>query len=100
MQKKGVQNKPNYVTLPVFEKGTDFMAKSFAKVFERFEQIDKRFERTDKVLESMLKEMQTNSQDAKDHRMMMGSLNHSDINQERKINGLEMRIEKLEQKIK
>ena len=89
-----------FVTMPVFEKGMDFMAKSFAKVFEKLDQHDKQFAQIGKVLESMLKEMQTNSQEAREHRMTMSGLNHSDIMQERKIKGLEIRVEKLEQKVK
>ena len=96
-----------YVTMPVFEKHQDFMAKSFAKVFEKLEKHDKYFEEVfdkfkqhDKIFETMLKEIQNNSQEAREHRMMMSSLNHSDITQERKIEGLIIRIEKLEEKIK
>ena len=67
---------------------------------KRFELIKDRFDQNDKVLQTMLKELQNHSQEAREHRLLMSSLNSSDISQERKINGLEMRIEKLEQKIK
>ena len=84
----------------MFEKGMDFMAKSFAKVFDKLEQHDKKFEQHDKAFELILKELQNNSQEAREHRMLMSGLNHSDIAQERKIKGLEVRIEKLEEKVK
>ena len=100
MQKKTMKKEPKYVTIPVFEKGMDFIAKSFAKVFERFEQINKKFEQHDKAFELILKEMQTFRQESHEHKMMMGTLNHTDVMQHRKIEGLEIRIEKLEQKVK
>ena len=84
----------------VFEKTMSSVARSFSKIDERFSKIDERFDRTDKVLELILREIQRNSQEANGHRMMMRSLNSADINQERKIEGLETRIEKLEQKVK
>ena len=100
MQKRATNKEPKYVTVPMFEKGMDFMAKSFAKVFDKLEQHDKKFEQHDKAFELILKELQNNSQEAREHRMLMSGFNHSDISQERKIKGLEIRIEKLEGKIK
>jgi phage shock protein A len=91
MMKKIAKKEPKYVTMPVFEKAMDFMAKSFAKVFEKLE-------RHDKAFELVLKEMRDYSQEAREHRMMMSDLNHSDISQERRIEGLEIRVEKLERK--
>lgn len=107
MKKKGVEKEPKYLTENkfsafenkfnifenTFEKSMRSIARSFEKVFEKLD-------RHDKVFEVMLKEMQTNSQEAREHRMMMGSLNHSDVIQERRIKGLELRIEKIEEKIK
>ena len=81
------------MTMPVFERHEDFIAKSFAKVFEKLD-------RHDKVFDIMLKELQNHSQEAREHRMLMSGLNHSDIAQERKLKGLELRIEKLEEKVK
>jgi hypothetical protein len=93
MKKNVSKKKSEYVTTATFEKGMDFMAKSFAKVFDRFD-------RNDKVIESLLKEMQNYGKEAREHRMTMSGLNHSDISQEREIEGLKIRVEKLEQKIK
>jgi radical SAM superfamily enzyme YgiQ (UPF0313 family) len=93
MKKNVLKKESRYVTTTVFEKGMDFMGKSFAKVFDRFD-------RNDKVIESLLKEMKNYGKEAREHRMDISGLNHSDINQEREIEGLKIRIEKLEQKIK
>lgn len=93
MKKNILKKKSEYVTTAIFEKGMDFMAKSFAKVFEKLE-------RHDKAFELMFKEMQNYSKEAREHRMTMSGLNSSDITQEREIEGLKIRVEKLEQKIK
>jgi len=69
------------------------MAKSFAKVFEKLE-------RHDKAFELIFKEMQNCGKEAREHRMTMSGLNHSDITQEKEIEGLKIRVERLEQKIK
>ena len=76
------------------------MAQQFKKVFERFERHDKIFDQHSKVLESILTEIQKTNQEAKEHRMMMSTLNQTDVSQQRKIQGLELRIEKLEEKVK
>jgi hypothetical protein len=93
MKKNILKKESGHVTTVVFEKGMDFMAKSFAKVFDKLD-------RNDEVIGSLLKEMQNYSKEAREHRMTMSGLNHSDINQEREIEGLKIRIERLEQKVK
>ena len=100
MPKKPTEKESKNVTLLVFEKHQDFMAQQFAKVFERLDQHSKILNQHSKVLETMLKEMQEGRKEANDQRMMISSLNHADVSQYRKIEGLEIRIEKLEEKIK
>ena len=107
MKKNASKNKSEYVTTVVFEKGMNFMAKSFNKVFEKLDNHDKMFvkvfeklDRHDKAFELILKEMQSYGKEAREHRMTMSGLNSSDINQEREIEGLKIRVEKLENKIK
>ena len=63
-----IKKGPKYVTADtfkkfekVFEKDMDFMAKSFNKVFERLD-------RHDQVFNIMLKEMQSYSKEAREHR--------------------------------
>ena len=113
--------KANHVIMVAFEKHGDFMALQFKKVFEKldqhdtyfvkiFEKLDQHdkyfvkifetFEQHDRVFEIMLKELQKTNQEAKDHRMMMSDLNRTDVSHYRKIEGLELRIEKLEAKVK
>lgn len=101
-----IKKEPKYLTADtfkkfekVFEKDMDFMAKSFNKVFEKLDKHDERFDRHDKVFDIMLKEMQTYSKEAREHRMTMSGLNYSDISQEKEIKGLKIRIEKLEEKV-
>jgi len=98
---------PKYVTMPVFEKSMDFIAKSFKKVFDKFDQNDKKFEQVfekfsqhDKAFEVIIKEMKGFSQEAREHRKAMLDLNYTDVTQSNKIDGLEMRVTKLEDKIK
>lgn len=105
--KKIIKKELKYLTIPIFEKGMDFMAKSFNKVFERFDKNDEKFFKIsekldchDKVFDIMLKEMQGFNKEAREHRMTMSGLNHSDISQEREIKGLKIRIKRLEEKIK
>ncbi len=93
MKTRSVKKEVGYVTAPMFEKGIDFMAKSFAKVFDKLE-------RHDKAFDIILKEMQTYRHQSHEDRLSIGSLNHSDISQEREIEGLKIRVEKLEEKIK
>jgi len=107
MKKNILKKKSGYVNTTVFEKSVDFIAKSFAKVFDKLDNYDKlfakvfdRFDRNDKVIESLLKEMQSYGREAREHRMTMNGLNHSDISQEREIEGLKIRVERLENKIK
>jgi hypothetical protein len=107
MKKSLPKKKSEYVNTTTYEKGMDFVAKSFAKVFTKFDNQDKlftkifdRFDRNDKVSESLLKEIQNYGKEAREHRMSMSGLNHSDIIQEREIEGLKIRVERLENKIK
>lgn len=55
------------MTVPMFEKGMDFMAKSFAKVFDKLE-------RHDQAFNIVLKEMQAFREEAREHRMITSEL--------------------------
>ncbi len=86
MKKSVLKKKSEYVNTDTFEKGMDFMSKSFGKIFNKFDNYDKlfakvfeRFDRNDKVIESLLKEMQNYGKEAREYRMSMSGLNHSDI---------------------
>jgi hypothetical protein len=100
MKKEIRETTGKYVTEKTFEKHMANVAKSFARVDERFGKIDERFDRIDKVMNTVLKQLQEQNQEARENRMMMNSLNFSDVSQQRKIEGLEIRVEKLESKLK
>lgn len=92
--KKGIKKTTEkYVTEKTFEK-------SMVSIAGSFEKIDERFDKIDKVMNTVLKQLQEQNQEARENRMMMNSLNFSDVSQQRKIDGLEIRVEKLESKLK
>ena len=107
MKKQVAKTTPNnqgekYVT----EKRFDAFAVSVSK---RFDQIDKKFEGVDQKLNkldgieagmnTLIKQMQTMNEESREHRLAMSALTHSDVKQERKIDELFERIEKIERKI-
>lgn len=93
MQKKATKKEPKYVTMPVFEKSMASIARSFEKIESRLDQHDKSF-----IL--ILNQLRSMQEEAREYRLSMSSLNHSDVVQEREIEGLKVRVEKLEQKVK
>ncbi|MEI8174597.1 MAG: hypothetical protein WCG28_01455 [bacterium] len=82
-----------YVTMSVFEKAMASIARSFSKMDERFDQQDKAFE-------LLLKQMQTFTLESREHRQSMSSLMRADISQEKTIEDLQTRVERLEMQIK
>lgn len=82
-----------YITMSVFEKAMASIARSFSKIEEKLD-------KTDQIASLVLKEMQIYREESKENRMTMSLLNHNEIKQEHRVSGLELRIEKLEQKIK
>ena len=104
---KKVTKKLQSTTAPAFEKHQDFMGQQFKKVFEKLDHHSKILDQHSKVLDKhskaldvILKEMQEQTRENREHRMMMNDLNRTDMIEHRKIEGLELRIEKLEEKIK
>lgn len=75
-----------------FENHMANIAKLFAKINERLAQHDKAFE-------LILKQMQTFTEEAREHRQTMANLMHTDIRQERSVEDLRIRVERLEMKI-
>ena len=92
MRKEVKKITEKYVTMSAFEKAMASIAKSFTK-------IDERFTRHDKAFELMLKQMQTFTEEAREHRQTMANLVHTDIKQERTVEDLRIRVERLEMKI-
>ena len=89
-----------YVTIPIFEKAMTSIAKSFSKMDERFDKIDQRLIRHDKAFELIFKQMQIYAEEAREHRQTMASLIHTDIRQERDVEDLKIRVERLEAQLK
>jgi len=84
---------PKYITTGIFEKSMRAIAQSFQKVFDRLDNHDKK-------LEIILREIQSFREEARDHRTLLSHLSQSEIMHERRLEGLEFRIEKLEDKVK
>ena len=75
MKKKTVKNNSKYVTVSEFEKVINQHEKAFVIT---------------------LKEIQAFREEAKEYRQTMSSLMHTDIKQERTIEDLKVRVERLE----
>ena len=83
-----------------FEKHMTNIAKSFSVIDERFDKIEERLARHDKAFEMILKQMQVYTDEAREHRQMMSSLIHTDVKQERELEDLKIRVERLEMQSK
>jgi septation ring formation regulator EzrA len=83
-----------------FEKSMTSIAKSFDRIDERFEKIDERFDRQDKAFGLLLKQMQAFTEESREHRQSMSSLMRTDVSQEKNIEDLKIRVERLEMHIK
>ena len=91
--KFGMFEKKFQVFESTFEKHMTNIAKSFSKIDERFTQHDKAFE-------LILKQMQSFTNEAREHRQTMSSLINTDVKQERTVEDLRIRIERLEMQMK
>jgi len=98
--KDAKKTKEKYVTMLVFEKAMASVARSFSKVDERFDKMDERFDKHDGAFTLILKQMHTFTEEAREHRQTMSSLMHTDIKQERIIEDLKIRVERLEMRVK
>ena len=79
MKKKILKNKLKYVTMSAFQKMIDEHEKAFIVI---------------------LKEIQAFREEAREYRQTMSSLMHTDIKQERNVEDLRIRVERLEVKVK
>jgi chaperonin cofactor prefoldin len=84
--KKAVKKKEKYVTETTFEKHMNAIAKSF--------------DQHQRVMEDMLKEIKQIHEDNKYFRESISSLYGDSSHHDRKINNLDIRLEKLEMKSK
>ena len=83
-----------------FEKHMANVAKSFSRIDEKFDKIDQRLVQHEKAFALVLKQMQTFTKEAREHRQTMSSLMRTDIGQEKAIEDLQIRVDRLEMQIK
>lgn len=93
MKKNVLKSEPKYVTMSAFEKAMGSVSRSFSKIEEKLGKHDEAFT-------LILKQMQIFTEEAREHRQTMSSLMHSDISQERQVEDLKIRVERLETRIK
>ena len=91
--KKTDKKAPKYVTMSVFEKAMASIAKSFSGINEKLAQHDNAF-----VL--ILKEIRAIHNDNKEFRKSISGLTIDGLSYDRKIENLNLRVEKLESKVK
>ncbi len=79
------------------------MEKEFKKTISRMDERINKFEKIlnqhEKAFMITLKEIQAFREEAREHRQTMASLMHTDIKQERSVEDLIIRVERLELKI-
>ena len=97
---KKVSAKLPVLTTSAFEKHERFMGQQFKKVFEKLDQHSRILDQHSGALQVILEEARKDREQAKSDRMMMGVLNHTDVAQQRKVAHLELRVEKLEAKVR
>jgi|SRR3989344_522011 len=104
---KKVSAKLPVLTTSAFEKHERFMGQQFKKVFEKLDQHSRILDQHSRILDQhsgalqvILEEARKDREQAKSDRMMMGVLNHTDVAQQRKVAHLELRVEKLEAKVR
>jgi len=74
--------------------------KANSKIDERLNKFEKILSRHERAFIITLKEIQAFREEAREYRQTMSSLMHTDIKQERTIEDLQVRVERLEMKIK
>ncbi len=87
------------LTVDIFEKSMASIAKSFLRVDERLEKIDERLEKHDRMFETILLEIRNLHEDNKYIRNTLSALVRQDAKDERKMEDMLVRIERLEAKV-
>ena len=107
MKKEMIKKEPKYLTetrFHVFENKFGVFEKTFEKhmanIAKSFSRVEERLVRHDKAFELLFKQMQTFTEEAREHRQTMSSLMRSDISQERTVEDLKIRVERLEMQMK
>lgn len=100
MKKEFKKTTEKYVTSTKFQAFEKNFEKHMTNIAKSFSRIDERFTRHDKAFELIFKQMQVYTDEAREHRQTMSSLIHTDVKQERAVEDLRVRIERLEMQIK
>ena len=82
--------------MSAFEKTATSTAFSFSKMDEKFNKFEKILNQHEKAFIVTLKEIQAFREEAREYRQTMSSLMHTDISQEREVEDLKIRVERLE----
>ena len=90
--KKKTAGKEEHVTMSVFEKAMESIAKSF-------DRIDTRLASHDRAFESILNELKSIHDDNKHFRESFLNLNREEVIRDRNVEDLRIRVERLEKKI-
>lgn len=100
MKKEVAIDQPKYLTEKKFGSFENKFETYMGSIARSFNKIDERFAKQDRAFDAMLKLMQVYTEEAREHREAMSSLMHTDIKQERTVEDLRIRIERLEAKVK
>jgi len=99
--KKRVKNRDEkYVMESTFEKHMTNIAKSFARVDESFDRINKTLITHEEVMQHILKELKQIHEDHKDFRQSITNLYSENLSRDKMLDGLTVRVGKLELKSK
>ena len=100
MKRQRIKKEQKHLTESKFRVFETTFEKHMANIAKSFSRIDERLTRHDKAFELVLKQMQQFTEEAREHRQTMSSLMHTDISQERTIEDLKIRVERIEAQIK
>jgi len=100
MKKKIIKKESKYLTENKFEVFKKTFEKYMGSIARSFSRMDERFSNHDKAFALILKQMQTFTEEAREHRQTMSSLMHADIKQEKIIENPQIRVGRFEMQIK
>lgn len=100
MKKKETKKEFKYTTIVEFEKAMASVAQSFYREDKRSDEFEKILNQHEKAFIVTMKEIQAFREEMKEYRQTMSSLMHTDIKQERNVEDIKIRVERLEMKVK
>ena len=100
MKKKVVKKEQKYLTEKKFQVFEKTFEQYMGSITRSFSKMDERFDRHDKAFSLILKNMQVFTEEAREHRQSMSILMRTDVSQERDIENLKTRVDRLEMQVK